>query len=103
MVDCEGNELWRKDKAGYGQPIRLKGREPDFILTRPPDRPYTILDGEGNIVQELDMPPETYQVPRFDDGDVGVAARCKVADTNGDGLQEILLYNRTHFWQWAQT
>jgi hypothetical protein len=102
MVDCQGNELWRKDKAGYGQPIRLKGREPDFVLTRPPDHPYTILDGEGNIIQELDMPPETYQVPRFDDGDVGVAARCKVADTNGDGVQEILLYNRTHFWQWAQ-
>ncbi|MFO8081058.1 MAG: hypothetical protein R6V07_12220, partial [Armatimonadota bacterium] len=47
MVDCQGNELWRKDKAGYGRPIKLADREADYVFIKPPDRPYTILDGQG--------------------------------------------------------
>jgi len=103
MVDCHGNELWRRDKAGYGRPIRLADREGDCIFTTPEGRPPAILDGQGNLVQALDMPAATYQLDRFDDGDTGVRAVYTIADTNGDGRVEILAYNRTHLWHWVQS
>ena len=104
MVDCQGNEIWRKDKAGYGRPIKLAGHDEDSIFAASPGRPVEILDGMGHVIQALDeMPPATYAVDRFDDGDTGTRAVYTIADTNGDGLPEILAYNRTHLWHWAQS
>jgi hypothetical protein len=102
MVDCFGNEIWRKEKAGYGRTIKLAEYEMECIFTTPPGRPPVILDGEGSVVQELDMPASTYKEDRFDDGDTGERALYAIADTSGDGKQEILAYNRTRLWHWAQ-
>jgi len=102
MVDCHGQELWRKEKAGYGRAIKLADREADYIFVTPPGHPPAIIDGLGGVVQELDMPSFTYQVDRFDDGDTGVRCRYTMADTNGDGRPEILAYNRAHLWHWVQ-
>jgi len=102
MVDCQGNELWRKEKAGAGRTVRLADREADVLFTVPPGRPPTIIDGMGEGIQAFDMPVYTYAVDRFDDGDTGRRCRYTFADTNGDGRQELLAYNRTRLWHWAQ-
>ena len=96
VVDCQGNEIWRKEKAGAGRPIKLAGREADHVFCTPPGRPPVIIDGMGEAIQRFDMPPFTYQVDRFDDGDTGIRCRHTIADTDGDGRQELLAYNRTH-------
>ena len=103
LVDCQGNERWRMEKAGYGKTIRLAGEEADLIFADCQGRPPRLINGQGQIVQELDMPPRTYAEDRFDDGDTGVRALYNMADTNGDGRSEILAYNRTRLWHWVQT
>jgi len=102
MVDSQGNELWRRDKMGYGRTLSLEGREADYLFCTMPGKPPTIYDGQGKVIQALAMPPQTYQLDRFDDGDTGARANYTIADTNGDGRLEILAYNRTHLWHWAQ-
>ena len=101
LVDCQGNELWRMDKAGYGSTLTLADGS-DTIFAECQGRPPKIIDGHGQIIQELDMPAFTYAEDRFDDGDTGVRAVYTIADTTGDGRQEILAYNRTRLWHWVQ-
>lgn len=101
LVDCQGNELWRMDKAGYGSTLTLADGN-DTIFAECQGRPPKIIDGHGQIIQELDMPAFTYAADRFDDGDTGVRAVYTIADTTGDGRQEILAYNRTRLWHWVQ-
>jgi len=104
MLDCNGRELWRKESAGYGETFRLAGRELDFVFVRGEDQRPAVINGQGNLVQELDMPVAAYKYPRKrrDTHDTGVLANYTIADTNGDGRQEILAYNRTHLWHWVQ-
>ncbi len=35
-------------------------------------------------------------------GDTGMRALYAIADTRGNGRQDILAYNRTRLWHWAQ-
>lgn len=102
MVDCHGNELWRREKAGYGQPIQLADRDEQCVFALGEGKRPAILDGQGNVVQEIPMPPNTHKLDRFDDGDTGERANYALADTNGDGKTEILAYNRTRLWHWSQ-
>ncbi len=103
LVDCKGNELWRMEKAGYGETLKLAGQEADTIFAECQGRPPKLIDGHGEIIQELDMPLFTYAEDRFDDGDTGVRAVYTIADTTGDGRLEMLAYNRTRLWHWVQT
>ena len=102
LVDCNGNEIWRMEKAGYGRTLRLAGSEADVIFAECQGKKPTLIDGHGKIIQELDMPLHTYAEDRFDDGDTGVRALFEIADTNGDGKLELLGYNRTRLWHWVQ-
>jgi len=102
MVDCRGRELWRRDKAGYGRRIAIDQREADCIFTTPPGRPPTIIDGQGAVIQELQMPAFTWREDRFDDGDTGLRALYAITDVDADGREEILAYNRTRLWRWGQ-
>lgn len=102
MVDNQGNEIWRKEKTGYGRTIHLDDRKADCLFTMPPGEPPRIIDGQGTVIQELDMPPFTYAVDRFDDGDTGARSSYVFSDTNGDGRIEILAFNRTRVWHWTQ-
>ncbi|MDE0140668.1 MAG: hypothetical protein OXI80_15955 [Caldilineaceae bacterium] len=102
LVDCWGNEIWRMEKAGYGRTIRLAGAEGDVIFAECQGKKPTLIDGHGEIIQELDMPLHTYAEDRFDDGDTGVRAVFTIADTNGDGKLELLGFNRTRLWHWVQ-
>jgi hypothetical protein len=102
MLDSRGKELWRKDHCGYGHTVRITGSEVDYLFTTPPGRPPAIIDGQGNLIQVLDLPPATYRENPYSDTDGGVVARYAIADTDCDGRDEILVYNRTRLWHFVQ-
>jgi len=59
LLDSTGHEVWHRDDVSYGQRISVEGVEGDCIFVPAiPGRPPRIMDGEGNILRELDMPPQ---------------------------------------------
>ncbi len=100
LYDLEtGREIWRRPQppgswAAAAMPIRWSGagaREEILVHARGPGRPVAIFDGDGNIVDELDVPP--HMCFEYDGGE-GVTPGlhlCDRADVYGDSREEVLL------------
>ena len=95
LYDLEtGREFWRRRQPQGGWiaaalPIRWSGGDHQEIMVyeRGAGHPVAIYDGDGDIVDELEVPPEicsTYN------GNPGVHI-CYHADVWGDGREEVVL------------
>lgn len=96
-----GEEIWRRQQppggwAANGQDIRWTGRPglQDLIIAgRGPGQPAVIYDGEGNIVDELEIPDQ--YCGSYDAGELGGVNTgihyCYRADVYGDSRDEVLV------------
>ena len=106
LLDSNGREIWRRENVSYGQAIKVKDIEGDciFIPYVAPGRPSLVMDGEGNILQELDMPPQpTKYMAHGYGGSAGETYRGRAIDVNGDGASEIVMHNRRRLWLFEQS
>lgn len=102
LYDLEtGREIWRRAQppgawAADGQGIRWTGREglQDLLVGgRGEGRPAVIYDGEGEIVDELEIPAEycgTYHAGELGGSNAGIHY-CYRADVWGDSRDEVLI------------
>ena len=102
LFDLEtGRELWRRQQplggwGANGQSIRWTGRDDlreILVASRGPGQPDAIYDGNGDIVDELEVP--LAYCGTYDSGALGGvntgAHYCYCADVYGDGREEVIL------------
>ena len=100
LFDVEtGREIWRRPQppGGWGAAcvdIRWTGshdRQEILVYMRGDGQPVAVYDGDGNIVDEMDVPPQL--CGDYDSGE-GITAchYCGRADVYGDSREEVILF-----------
>ena len=103
LFDVEtGREIWRRRQppGGWGAActsIRWSGLEPwpgvqdIMVYMRGVGQPVAVYDGDGNIVDEMDVPQEI--CGDYDSGEgVTPCHYCSRADVHGDSREEVIVF-----------
>jgi len=97
LYDIDGRELWKRPQLACGWcaailDIRWNGGDLQEILIykRGMHSPIAIYDGQGNVVDEFDVPAE---IRGFDDPTIPGNYYCCRADIWGDSRDEVLVFS----------
>ncbi|QQO10816.1 hypothetical protein [Breznakiella homolactica] len=92
LYDCKGNEIWHRESRANGNlisPVNWDGSGVDLILLNGNSVHGGLIDGDGDVV--VSFP---------DDGHPDLCA--EVLDLNGNGRDEIVLWDRRRLWVYTQ-